>query len=134
MTVSLHYICEVNERSLDVENLHHFLINRTHHHGVGIEQAADGSHGDGPVEQPAAHEDAAPGEDVFLLEADFDEMLVLVGLVVVGLRQLLDFTVDPESATHGFQALQTCGGARYRADEHVPTVGSTIQRNSSIMS
>lgn len=106
--MSFHYICEVNNRSPDVENLHHVLINRSDQHGVCVQQAADGSHGDGPVEQPAAHQDAAPGEELFLLQTHMDETFVLVGLLEVSLWEILDFIVDPESSTDGFDALLTC--------------------------
>ncbi len=108
LTVGLHDIGDADDRSLDVENLDHLLINRSHHHRVVIQQAADGSHGDGPIEQSAAYEHAATGENFFLLEAHFDETFMPVGLIVIGLREILDLTVDPEDATYGFHALQTC--------------------------
>lgn len=85
LTVGLHYISDVDDRSLNVENLDHFLINHSQHHWVGIQQAADGSHGDGPVEQSAAYKHTATSENFFLLEGHFDKTFMLISLVVIGL-------------------------------------------------
>lgn len=42
------------------------------------------------------------------MEAPFKEMFMLIGPAIMGLREILDFTADPESPTYGFQTLQTC--------------------------
>lgn len=122
LTVGLHHIYDADDWRLNVQNLDHLLVNRSHHHRVGIQQAADGSHGHGPIEQSAAHEHTAPRENLFLLEAHIDESCVLIGQSVIGLRDILDLTVDPEDPTYIFHTLQTCRGVT-KLYEHVRTAG-----------
>lgn len=97
--MGLNDIRDIDHRSLDVENLDHLLINRSHQHWVGVQQGADGTHGDGPIEQSAAYEHTATAEHLFFMEAHFDEAFVLIGLVEIGLREFLDLFVDPENPT-----------------------------------
>lgn len=100
--MGLHYISEAGDWNLDFKDLDHLLIDRTHHRWVSIQQAADGSHGNGPFELSAADKRAASSKDFFLLEADFDETFMLIGPGVKVLWLIHDFIVDPESPTYGF--------------------------------
>lgn len=105
LTVRLHHVRHVGHRSLDVENLDHLLVNCPHQRQVSLQQGADGAHGDGPVEESAAHEYAAPGERLLLMEVHLDEAFVLVGLVEISLRELLDLSVDPQDLADGLETL-----------------------------
>lgn len=116
VTVGLHHINDVEARSLDVENLEHLLVNHSHRHRVGVRQAADGSHGYGPITQSAAYEHTAAGQSLLLPQAHSYETFVPISLVEIGQRQLLDLTVDPENPTNGFHTLNTCRGVTKRCD------------------
>jgi len=112
VTVGLHHISDVDDRSLNVENLDHLDVKHPHHHGVGIQQAANGCHAYGPIEQSAAYKQTATSQVLFLLEAHSDETFVLISLPVIDLRKLFNLTVDPENPTYGDHTLNTCRGGR----------------------
>lgn len=106
--VSLHHGRHVGHGSLDVEHLDHLQVDSAQLRRVGLQQGADGAHAEWPVEEPAAQQYAAAAEHFLLLEGHLDEAVVLVGLVVIGLRQLLDLLVDAQDLADGPDALQSC--------------------------
>lgn len=106
--VSLHHGRHVGHGSLDVEHLDHLQVDGAQLRRVGLQQGADGAHAEWPVEEPAAQQYAAAAEHFLLVEGHLDEAVVLVGLVVIGLRQLLDLLVEAQDLADGPDALQSC--------------------------
>lgn len=106
--MSLHHGRHVGHRSLDVEHLDHLQVDGAQLRRVGLQQGADGAHAEWPVEEPAAQQYAAATEHFLLVEGHLDEAVVLVGLVVIGPRQLLDLLVEAQDLADGPDALQSC--------------------------
>lgn len=114
-TVTLHHGRHVSHRSLDFEHLDHLQVDGAEQRWVGLQQRADGAHAEGPVEESAAQQYAAAAQHFLLVEGHFDEAVVLVGLVVIGLRQLLNLLVDTQDLADGPDALQSCWDGRESA-------------------
>lgn len=133
-TVTLHHGRHVGHGGLDVEHLDHLEVDGAQLRRVGLQQGADGGHAERPVEEPAAQQYAAAAERFLLVEGHLDEAVVLVGPVVIGLRQLLDLLVDAQDLADGPDALQSClrregetaGAGKIRQTENKSALGGQI--------
>lgn len=108
LAVTLHFIQEAAWRGIDVEYLHHLLINGAKMQHIWVQQRPHGPHGDGPVQKSAADKHTAANQDFLFLETDSDILFVLIGPGKSVLGELLDLFVDPEGPTYGFYTPQTC--------------------------
>lgn len=107
LTMSFYDINDVEGGRINVEDFEHLLINPSHQSLVSIQEAADGSHSNRPVQLSAAYKHAATCKNFFLLEAHSDETLVLEGLLEISKRQIFYFTAQPQNPRNFFHTLQT---------------------------
>lgn len=107
-TVTLHHGRHVSHRGVDVEHLNHLEVDSAQLRRIGLQQGADGGHAEWPVEESAAQQYAAATKHLLLLQGHLDEVVMLVGLVIIGLCQLFYLLVDTQDLANGPDALQSC--------------------------
>ena len=134
VAVALQQVLDAVGRRLHVQDLDEFVVHHAHDVLAGLQQRVDGPHGDGPAVLPAAEQNAAARENLLLLEADVQEVRVLVGPPEKALRRLLYDPGEPQDPAQRAHPLQTCGGNETRfpsRSRYAPTAAGQPPGKSS---